>query len=292
MSVLLVMLTGLFLLPGQLIAKPKLEPLGPNVADLGSAYYRFWFASFHSTDNQRHYKVWIGIPRKAAPKKGFPVLYMLDGNAAMAYLSENKLATIFAGSPPILVAIGYETHLPFDVKSRALDYTPSGAGALPPQQATGYMHYPGGGSQAFRALLLKEIIPWAESIAASDPQQRAIWGHSFGGLFVLDTLYASCWFKDYFAAAPSLGWGNQRIIQLASQATPAQLGGKKLFLMAGDGSSDRRKGLLLDQPDAENRLVNALQNKGLEFHRKRYPGQSHGEMFASSLTDTLHQVAY
>ncbi len=157
----------------QVYSKPRMEPLGDNIADHGSAFYRFSTQTFTSANGLRHYKVWPGVPKQARPAQGFPVLYMLYGNAAMARLRSR-----------------------WDMKPRC------------------------------RSMY-----------------RRALWGHSFGGLFVLDTLYSSAWFTHYFSAAPSLGWRHQRIVELAKQAPKNILAGKTLYLIEGDGQRDRRKAL-------------------------------------------------
>lgn len=269
-------------------ARPHMAPLGDNIADRGSAFYRFTTQTFTSADGLRRYKVWLGVPKQAAPTAGFPTLYLLDGNAAMARLSEARLKQLAGRRPPVLVAVGYDTRLPFDVEARALDYTPPGG----QRGDARHERYPGGGSHAFRALLLKQIMPWAEKQAKSDPQRRALWGHSYGGLFVLDTLYSDAAFTHYFSAAPSLGWRHQRIVELAQQAAPQALGGKTLYLIEGDGRSDRHEEKNAAQLNAADRvLITTLHDKGVRLHEIRYPGQTHGELLPTSLEATLNIVS-
>lgn len=273
------------LLPStSLLARPELKPLGENIADIGSTYYQFQTHFFTSADGERRYKVRIGIPKKAAPAAGYPVLYMLDGNAAMARLTESMLKQMSSEAPPVLVAVGYDTNLPFDVAARSFDYTPAGENLEQDQRMRGRK---GGGSAEFRQLLLNEIVPYVEKRAPSNPLKRGIWGHSFGGLFVLDSYYNTTWFHNYFAAAPSLGWANQRIIALAKESDPARLQHKSLYLMEGDGVTEQRKGHSSDLKHEEGQLTQILEHKGGDLHLSRYPGQTHGQILPSSLTDTL-----
>lgn len=288
LSVALLTLSVALTPAGKANARPRMEPLGANIADQGSAFYHFTTQTFTSADGQRHYKVWLGVPKQAEPATGYPVLYLLDGNAAMARLNEERLKQLAQKQPPVLVAVGYDTTLPFDVQARALDYTPPGGQPGDPRRE----RYAGGGSHAFRALLLNQIVPWAERQAASDPQRRALWGHSFGGLFVLDTLYESAWFTHYFSAAPSLGWRHQRIVELAQQTAAATLSGKTLTLIEGDGQSDRRKGSDAAQVnDADSALIATLREKRVRLHEIRYPGKTHGELLPLSLEATLDAVS-
>lgn len=66
----------------------------------------------------------------------------------------------------MIVAIGYQTPLPFDTRARAYDYTPAvqqGAGAV----AVGHYTREGGGSATFRRLLEGRIAPTVEKILTS-----------------------------------------------------------------------------------------------------------------------------
>ncbi|ELT0356973.1 catecholate siderophore esterase IroE, partial [Escherichia coli] len=109
----------------QVYAKPDMRPLGPNIADKGSVFYHFSATSFDSVDGTRHYRVWTAVPNTTAPASGYPILYMLDGNAVMDRLDDELLKQLSEKTPPVIVAVGYQTNLPFDLNSRAYDYTPA-----------------------------------------------------------------------------------------------------------------------------------------------------------------------
>lgn len=276
----------LFFWSGITQARPVLEPQGPTIADTGSAWYRFYVANFDSVDGQRHYKVWLGVPDKKAPDGGFPALFMLDGNAAMAKLNDTLLARLVKASPPVLVAVGYQTTLPFDVNARALDYTP--ATSIPNDNV--YHGHHGGGSEAFRQLLFSTVFPWVNKTAHINPAELSVWGHSFGGLFVLDTLYtAPDRFRHYYAASPSLGWGNDILLRRVDALSAKQFTGRTLLLAEGNGKSDRRDTVAQDDKNA--RLAEKLREKQLDVRYRIYPGLSHGPMFKASLLDTLNTVA-
>ena len=115
---LLTLAVGVLFYSSGSTARPDLQPLGPNIADKGSAYYHFTQRQYDSADGERHYRVWTAVPDKAPPAAGYPVLYMLDGNAVMDKLNDALLQQLSAGSPPVIVAIGYLTTLPFDTAAR------------------------------------------------------------------------------------------------------------------------------------------------------------------------------
>ena len=276
-------------------ARPNIQPLPANIAQTGSAFYQFKTLEFDSKDHQRHYRVWLGIPKQAAPTQGYAALYMLDGNSAMSHLQENVLKQLSKSDAPVLVAVGYQSNLPYDVNARAQDYTPADAsGNLQPD-----LNHPEritGGSAEFRQLLLDKIVPWVNQQTQINPQQTALWGHSYGGLFVLDTYLNSNYFQSYFAASPSIHWQNGRIQQMLNQATPAQLQHKHLSIIEGDvqtpvAAEDQDKQIdeLIDQ---NREIVRQLHRKGADVKLVVYPDLRHGEVFPASLLDVITEQRY
>ena len=69
------LLALLSLLAPVALARPAAEQhLGATLVERGSTHYRFEHFELASADGQRHYRVRLGIPRRAAPASGHPVL--------------------------------------------------------------------------------------------------------------------------------------------------------------------------------------------------------------------------
>lgn len=202
-------------------AQPDMQPLGPNIADKGSGYYHFRVNDFQSADGARHYRVWTAIPNKAAPPSGYPVLYMLDGNAVMDRLPETLLKQLADHSPPVIVAIGYQTNLPFDLNGRAYDYTPAPGIDREGSENNPRFHRKTGGGPAFRQLLERHIAPQVEQGITINPERRGVWGHSYGGLFVLDSWLSSSFFHIYYSASPSLSRDNFALLNRLTTVKPS-----------------------------------------------------------------------
>ncbi len=165
-----------------------------------------------SKNTGHDYLIQIYKPPVAPPQHGYPVLYILDGNATFPS-AVNIAQSIGAGStklgldPLMIVAVGYPQQKTFDVQKRAYDYTPKPSSEF---QAQGKYKY--GGADQFIAFLNNELKP---EIAQQFPiysQQQSIYGHSFGGLFVLYHFFQKPdAFQRYFAASPSL-WFDQGML--------------------------------------------------------------------------------
>lgn len=286
-SGLLTLAIGALFYSSDSIARPDLQPLGPNIADKGSAFYHFTQRQYDSADGERHYRVWTAVPDKAPPAAGYPVLYMLDGNAVMDKLDDAFLQQLFAGSPPVIVAIGYQTALPFDTAARAWDYTPplktheprAGKPALPPRKT--------GGNDVFRQLLTETMVPQTEANLKIDPHQRAIWGHSYGGLFVLDAWRKASLFGIYYSASPSLGQALQSPLQASQSLDAVRFRGKSLYLLEGDGKARGEPSGHEASLEVLRQTQQQLASKGLTVAFWRYPGLTHGQMFEVSLRSAL-----
>ncbi|MFV5361470.1 alpha/beta hydrolase-fold protein [Acinetobacter oleivorans] len=165
-----------------------------------------------SKNTGHDYLIQIYKPPVAPPQHGYPVLYILDGNATFPS-AVNIAQSIGAGStklgldPLMIVAVGYPQQKTFDVQKRAYDYTPKPSSEF---QAQGKYKY--GGADQFIAFLNNELKPEIAQQFPINSQQQSIYGHSFGGLFVLYHFFQKPdAFQRYFAASPSL-WFNQGML--------------------------------------------------------------------------------
>lgn len=158
----------------------------------------------------RTWRIWLQRPEGPAPAPGYPVFYTLDGNAAFALAAQ--LARNRASRPPVLrpdgvlvVGIGHPVAHVIDQPSRARDYTPPTPGQ--PPSAT---H---GGADLLLDFIEHTLQPQLAQALPLDPQRQTLFGHSFGGLMVLHTLFTRpAMFTRYAAASPSIWWNQAQIL--------------------------------------------------------------------------------
>jgi predicted alpha/beta superfamily hydrolase len=174
------------------------------------------------------YRIFIYEPPGAPPKEGFPVLYLLDGNAtfttAVATAAMQSRHPDATGVPAsVVVGIGYPTDAPLDIERRRVDYTPP-SDAKPKMECRG--------AEYFSEFIEAELKPLIQSIVPIDRQRQALFGHSFGGLFTLWSLFTRPGlFQSYMAASPSIWWANRAILaheavfikQVAQSVKPLRL---------------------------------------------------------------------
>ncbi|QTM98807.1 alpha/beta hydrolase [Sediminibacillus dalangtanensis] len=166
------------------------------------------------SSKNEHYQLMLSVPDKEVPIEGFPVFYVLDGNAFFHTIREmvrvqshkpDKTGVV----PMVIVGLGHPTEKDFDPAYRIRDYTfPIKNGKVPPQ----FSDYENGQAEAFANFIESEVKPLISEYVSINTQKQALFGHSLGGLFVLYSLFNYPGsFQRYVACSPSLWWDDRGI---------------------------------------------------------------------------------
>ncbi|MDX5628894.1 MULTISPECIES: alpha/beta hydrolase-fold protein [unclassified Brenneria] len=160
------------------------------------------------------YRVLSFCPASAPPPQGWPVIYLLDG--ARYFPVAVSLMDALAGprcgmTPGIIVALDYE-----GPTRRERDYRPAVARIVPEANPAGG-YYPSGmagDAAGFRRFMQAELKPFIAAGYAVDSRREALFGHSYGGLFTVDTLFAAPnAFQHFYASSPSVWWNGGYLMQ-------------------------------------------------------------------------------
>lgn len=146
------------------------------------------------------YRILMSVPRGPAPEGGFPVFYVLDGDAFFNTAVEiTRMREWGRLTPSIVVGIAYPSRAFYDGPRRNYDFTP--AGSSDPDFESSEL----GGAESFLAFLTGELKPFVAARRQVDPDREVLFGHSMGGLFVLHTMFtAPRSFDVYLAASPTM----------------------------------------------------------------------------------------
>ncbi|MEM6496499.1 MAG: alpha/beta hydrolase-fold protein, partial [Pseudomonadota bacterium] len=139
--------------------------------------------------NGEAYRIFVSVPLSDPPLGGFPVLYVLDGNAMFGSFAETRrLLSAEEGELDkiVIVGIGYPTNDLYDGR-RMRDFTPS---IKNPILKMLYSGYESGGRDDFLNFLLEELRPEMIKTYRINPYRQSLYGHSLGGLFALHVLYS------------------------------------------------------------------------------------------------------
>jgi predicted alpha/beta superfamily hydrolase len=183
---------------------------------------------YYSETIDQPYVLYVQLPPGYDPYgRRYPVLYAVDGDSSHELYDELILPLIRQRRiPPIItVGIGYRDVPPVPsliqinrsaltpgneetklnaAQVRVRDYTP-----VETESAT---H--GGGAPEFLAFITDKVVPFIDATYHTDPGDRAIAGHSLGGLFSLYAWFcAPEVFNRCVSTSPSLFWGRRNIFE-------------------------------------------------------------------------------
>ncbi|MDO4699370.1 MAG: alpha/beta hydrolase-fold protein [Moraxella sp.] len=238
----------------------------------------------------------VGSP----PTDGYPVVYVLDGN--VFFPTASTVAQTLYGRPNqttpksmLIVGIGYADSKGFHVKARAEDYTPPSANYPTPQGEIQKF----GGAEQFYQFIRQELQPMLYTHWAINPNQQSLFGHSFGGLFVLYTLFNHPQsFQNYLAASPSLWWNQGRIADDLTKLDNTHHAIRRILITQGELENGRKKHQFIPENLPKSTPISDLNNQQLaNYLQQQLPhtkithqhnlGQNHGTNAYPSLAQAL-----
>ena len=221
----------------------------------------------------RDYRIMVSLPEGDVPwTGGYPVIYLLDGNAYFpAFHAAKRAQERWNGV--IIVAIGYPSSTPLDFERRAFDLSPP----QPPERNTP----PQGGQDQFLDFIEKRLMPKVNERFKVDQDQRSLVGHSFGGMFGVYTLFTRPQlFQHVVAISPSLWWHDRYLLTPERAFSQRAIDGKidlthsSLTLMMGDREMPQE---IQDARSLQHRLE-GLSQYGLRSDFQVEAGEDHMSM--------------
>ena len=164
-----------------------------------------------------------------------------------------------------------------------------------------------GGAPQFLKFILHQVRPQIDRLVRTDPHKQTLWGHSYGGLFVLHTLFNEPQaFTRYVAADPSLWWQNGLMLQYAEpffrRPPPSNLS----LTIEKSGTNDNKRHANPQQaamlshreavtravpPDSAKHLAERLRQHGLQVQYRHHADLTHGGVLTESFEQTLPEAA-
>ena len=200
----------------------------------------------------------------------YPVLYVIDGwhFPLMAFMQQNNAFS--KKMPPIIIVT--ISHGATAETSRTRDFTPTKVKERPGS----------GGGAAFLDFLEHDIIPFTDRTYRTVPTDRALLGHSLGGLFVLYALeHRPGLFQRLIAASPAIAWDNRMLFSAFEhlKQLPAQV---RLDLSVGGDERSR------DDLAAFAKLLDTTKPANLDYRFTIYPGENHDSVRLSSFPAAMY----
>lgn len=235
------------------------------------------------------YQIFVSKPQGPAPAGGYPVLYVLDGNAMFAGFAETRRILSMGDSDiskAIVVGVGFKTDKPYDNR-RLLDFT---GGPAPQPWRDAFSKLPAGGWDTFLDFLTGKLRAEVNRRYTINPDRQALFGHSLGGLFAVHTLFTRpAAFHAVIAASPSLFWHDQEMQKEEHDFVARLQAGKipavsRLMVVCGELEETS---LERDDAVAFAKRMEPLSAYGLRTKSEVYMGEGHITVPSRSVTSTL-----
>jgi predicted alpha/beta superfamily hydrolase len=229
-----------------------------------------------STKIGQQYDLLVSLPEDYATSgKRYPVLYVLDGwhFPLMAFLQGNNIYS--ERMPPVIIVNVSQGSSGDVMRLRARDFTPTKTA-----EAAG-----SGGAAAFLDFLEHDVIPFVDRTYRTDPSDRGLLGHSYGGLFAIYCLEERpTLFQRIVAASPAMGWDDQLLVKAAHIKLRSLPGRVRLDISAGDDGDVTADATVLVK------TLDEIKPKGLDYRFTLYHGENHNSVRLVSFPAGLYWV--
>ncbi|MBZ0114845.1 MAG: hypothetical protein K8J08_20460 [Thermoanaerobaculia bacterium] len=255
------------------VVYPKVELEGTEVRELTAEA------------NGENYEIYVKFPRGyEAGKENYPVLYVLDAETnfgGVTYIVQRLIKDRIL--PPMLVvgvAYGVDYDTFYQLRTRDLTAnpgTPCRGGSC------------GGGAEAFRKFLAKELFPFIEANYRVAGKSRALYGHSFGGLFGFYTLTtAPEMFDRYLLLSPSLWWAKRAVLEETKRRGPIKAP-TRLYVGIGARENSRHHDgeSMVDHQLEMVRLLEGKEGTRLVIRSEVLDDETHRTLFGDAFTRGL-----
>lgn len=249
--------------------------------------------SLYSNTLKEQREFWVELPESFNPKSTskYPVVFILDGGIQMKGL--DAVYGYYQGHHlPEMILVGISNRT-----NRTRDLTTS-------QVTTRYggpVNEETGGAEKFTEFIQNELIPFVEK-KYNASSYRTLIGHSYGGLFTINTLINHTpLFANYIAIDPSLDWDDQKLLKQAKvKLQQENFKGKSLFISLGAGQlhmldekinldnvmHDTSEYTLFGRSIIEfARFASEQSQNELNFSYQYYPADYHWTVSLPSITD-------
>ncbi len=248
--------------------------------------------SIYSETLKEQRKFWVQLPNNFDKNKKYPVAYILDGETHLPTTSivQNYYS---GGFTPEMILIGISNQ-----QNRTRDLTIS---KITFRQG-GAFNQETGGADNFLEFLKDELIPHIEKNYPVT-NYRTLIGHSFGGLFTINTLiHHQELFANYLAIDSTLDWDNQKLVKEAAiLLKKGSYKNKSLFISLGGPLHAQRNDITInnifkDKSDYTlsgrsnlefTKLAKQYKSNGLKTEWKFYKNDFHGTISFPSIKEGL-----
>ncbi len=267
----------------------------PSVALIQKNPYNTQVFELEAPEIGDRFVIRVSLPAsyEMAPDREYPLLVMLDGDAAFG-VAATTLDYINLGSnfgmgknvpDMIVVGIGYEHGaLPW-LFTRVRDFTPTEDPSF--NYNNPHFQIPAsGGADKFYAFLVERVLPALGANFRVDPSLALLAGHSMGGLFALYAmLQPAPVFHKYLLISPFVGWDERAIFGMeeAFAARHEALPAAAFFSYCAAEPTPFYVEEIKDIVD----VLKSREYEGFHCSLREYPEENHFSVISKAFADGL-----
>ncbi|KAJ5325898.1 putative esterase [Penicillium brevicompactum] len=241
-------------------------------------------------------------------------IYLTDGNAVFLSATDivrRRQVRHPEGTPTIIIGISYPLTDSVYSHRRSYDLTPPCETYVSPNSSNGGSQTPQyGGADAFLHFITHTVhhLVFSSIFPQLTIRETAVFGHSFGALFVLHALYtAPSSFDTYLAASPSIWWNESFILREEESYYQTSEDHHRPKVWLAYGSLEQSPVLQRNQSEAEyekrlavakerlmgdncdHMFVRLMQSGQLRsVIRRKYEDEDHGSVIAAALSGAIY----
>ncbi|WP_051957089.1 alpha/beta hydrolase [Chryseobacterium populi] len=222
-------------------------------------------------------EIWISVPKSYhssdISKAKYPVIYLLDAEINFDYVE--PMLKYLARNPypdmPECILVGITN------TDRTRDMTPSKSSTKSPVNPTEILFENSGGAENFAAFIQTELKSFIQNNYRTE-NYSILLGHSFGGLFTINTLVEHPdYFNAYIANDPSLWWDKQIVNEKMRKALKDGKFSKAKFLYLSEADNKDNKSWNSDMIDGIQNFKTILSSQDkINYKHQFYEDEMHG----------------
>ncbi len=225
----------------------------------------------------------VSLPRDYNnEKKNYPVVYITDAEYNFGAVSYITRRLIKNGDIPKVILVGVAYNVEYDVfyHRRARDLTPV--------EVKDDRFPESGQADRFIEFLEKELFPFIDSTYRTNTSDRALYGHSFGGLFGFYTLFSHPGlFQRIISLSPSI-WYADRYIQHLEKSTFSE--GMKLPAVVYTAVGEKEPDYFVKDWKDLVQQIKARDYLDLFLEVDLLEGENHRSIFGAAFTKGMRSI--
>ena len=250
---------------------------------------------FKSKINGRVYRLFVAVPNMPAPKNGFPVIYILDGNILFGIASEGQGFRQMRNelTSAIVVGIGYPGYDGVkQLSTRKKDLTTPISTDRLTSDLKDFINN-NGGMDDFLRVIEREIKPRIAKRVPINAGNQALFGHSLGGLTVLHALFTEpTAFQTYIASSPSIWWSDKAVLADESAFTKEVVAGRvqpRILIDVGglEPNSETGARMVGNAVDLGKRLAELKGGPAYKVQTVVFPDETHLSVMPAAVSRAL-----